>query len=46
MTMATIVVDSSVVIKWFVTEPLSEESRRVLLNLQHQMFICKMQKTQ
>lgn len=28
--MDKIVVDSSVVIKWFVTEPLSEEARRVL----------------
>lgn len=28
--MANIVVDSSIVIKWFVTEPLSEEARRVL----------------
>jgi len=28
--MDEIVVDSSVVIKWFVTEPLSDESRRVL----------------
>ena len=28
--MAKIVVDSSVVIKWFVTEPLSEEARRIL----------------
>ncbi|TAH49216.1 MAG: PIN domain-containing protein [Chloroflexota bacterium] len=30
MSMANIVVDSSIVIKWFVTEPLSEEARRVL----------------
>jgi len=30
MTMDKIVVDSSVVIKWFVTEPLSAEARRVL----------------
>lgn len=28
--MEKIVVDSSIVIKWFVTEPLSEEARRVL----------------
>jgi predicted nucleic acid-binding protein len=30
MTMTKIVVDSSIVIKWFVTEPLSKEARRVL----------------
>jgi len=38
MNMDKIVVDSSVVIKWFVTEPLSDESRRVLDGYQSGSF--------
>jgi predicted nucleic acid-binding protein len=38
MNMDKIVVDSSVVIKWFVTEPLSDESRRILDGYQSGTF--------
>jgi len=38
MNMDKIVVDSSVVIKWFVPEPLSAESRRVLDGYQSGSF--------
>lgn len=36
--MANIVVDSSIVIKWFVTEPLSQEARRLLEGYQSGAF--------
>jgi predicted nucleic acid-binding protein len=39
MNMGKIVVDSSVVIKWFVPEPLSAESRRVLDGYQSGSFM-------
>ncbi len=38
MTMDKLVVDSSVVIKWFVTESLTEEARRVLEGYQSGSF--------
>ncbi len=43
--MAEIVVDSSVVIKWFVTEPFSEEARRVLAGYQDERLVNAVSKS-